>query len=438
MRHPRLLLKIFAKSRSLRAMRTACTALVLCAALSAACKQSNPSGAPSAGEAAQGSGILIGATLPLTGSESRIGGFYKEGYDLAFEEANRNGGLDVGGKKMPVKLLLLDDTSTQATAASLADRLINSDKVQFLLGTYASHLVEAQSVVAEQNHVPYVQGGGGAVEIHKRGFKWLFGLLAPVQLLSTAIMEWIDAQQKAAKLPKPSKIAVLWENTAHGKDFRAGVRDFVEKHKGDYTVDVDESFELNGKDFSALLGQVKNAGVDLFLADAHLPDYITMQRQYVTLGLCNKVQSYGARGSEKQAADALGPEHVRYILSAVWWNAQLGKEGLTKRFVDAFKAKYNNRKPEWYQALGYETARALFTAIQQAGSVDRDKVREKLAALDIDSILPGGKLSFPASTGQQAIYPFVVQQNMPDGSSPIVWPKESASSPGVAPNPDCK
>jgi branched-chain amino acid transport system substrate-binding protein len=381
--------------------------------------------------------IAIGATLPLTGSESRAGGFYKEGYELAFEEANKAGGVKVGSARQPVKLVLLDDTSTQATAAGLADRLINSDKVQFLLGTYSSHLVEAQSVVAEQNGVPYVNGGGGALGIYKRGYKWLFGLLAPVELLADAIMQWVDSQQKAGKLPKPSKIAVLWENTAHGTDFRNGTKQFVDKHQGQYAISVDESFELNGKDFSALLGKVKNAKVDLFLADAHLPDYITMQRQYVTLGLCHKVQSYGARGSEKQAAEALGPEHVRYVLSAVWWNAQLGTAGLTKHFVDLFKEKYK-RNPEWYQALGYETARALFLGIEKAGSTDREKVRQALASLEVESILPAGKLSFPASTGQQAIYPFVVQQNQPDGSSPVVWPKESARSPGVAPNPECK
>src|SRR5207302_2073650 len=136
----------------------------------------------------------------------------------------------------------------------------------------------------------------------------------------------------------------------------------------------DEASELNGRDFGALLGKVKAAGADLFLVDAHLPDYITMQRQYVTAGLCHKVQSYGARGSEKQAAEALGKEHVKYVLSAVWWSSQLEKsQPLAKKFVDSFKAKFGGRAPEWYQALGYETARALFTAIEQAGSIDRDK-----------------------------------------------------------------
>ena len=407
-------------------MRTLVVALALCAvAVLPACKRNS---APAQ--------IVIGSTLPLTGSEARIGGFYKEGYELAFDEVDKAGGLLVGGKRVPVKLILLDDTSTQATAANLADRLINSDKAQFFLGTYASHLTEAQSVVAEQNGVPYVCGGAGSSQIYQHGYKWVFGLLAPIENLAIAQLEWIDEQQKAGKLPKPSKIAVLWENTSHGKEFQNGVKLFVDKHPGQYEISVNESFELNGKDFGALLGKVKAAAVDLFLADAHLPDYITIQRQYTTLGLCHKVQSFGARGSEKQAADALGPEHVRYILSAVWWSPQLSGKPAAKKFIDSFQAK-NKKTPEWYQALGYETARALFLAIEQAGTLDREAVRAKLAALDTESLLPGGRLSFPKASGQQALYPFVVQQNQADGTSPIVWPKDAASAPGVAPNPAC-
>jgi branched-chain amino acid transport system substrate-binding protein len=400
-----------------------------------ACKQSSTPEKPPA--AALPDKILIGATLPLTGAEARIGGFYKEGYDLAFEEASKAGGLSVGGKRIPVSLQLLDDTTTQATAVSLADRLINVDKVNFLLGTYSTALVQAQSSVPEQNRVPYVNGGGAATEIYRQGYKYVFGLLAPVELLADAIMHWLDVQQKAGKLPKPMMIAVVWENTSHGKDFRKGVSEFANSHPGDYKVALDESFELNAKDFSALLNAVKAAKVDVLLTDAHLPDYITMQRQYITAGMCHKILSYGARGSEKQAADALGQKNVNYILSAVWWNAQLGSKGLNKNFVDSFKAKYN-RQPDWYQALGYETARALFTAIEQANSLDREAVRAKLAAMDIESILPGGRLTFPADKGQQAHNPFVVQQNMPDGSSPIVFPHDVANVPGVAPNPDCK
>jgi branched-chain amino acid transport system substrate-binding protein len=410
-------------SRTLRVLGLA-TAAVLAAACSKAGR------APSR--------ISVGATLPLTGSEARIGGFFKEGYELAFDQVNQRGGLQVGAAKVPVSLTLLDDTSTQATAVSLADRLINNDKVDFLLGTYASHLVQAQSAVAEQNRVPYVNGGGGATDIYRRGYKQLFGLLAPVELLGNALMQWIDEQQKAGKLPRPARIALLWENTAHGKDFRKGVSDFVAKSGGAYQIATDESFELNGKDFSPLLGKVKAAGVHLFLVDAHLPDYITMHRQYIGAGLCHAVVSYGARGSEKAAVDALGQENVNYILSAVWWNAQLAEKiAPAKVFVDAFQARYH-RPPEWFQALAYESAQALFTAIEQAGKVDREAVRAKLAALRMPSLLPGGTVEFPADKGQQVQNAFVVQQNLPEGKAPIIYPKDVATAQGVAPNPRCK
>jgi branched-chain amino acid transport system substrate-binding protein len=258
-------------------------------------------------------------------------------------------------------------------------------------------------------------------------------------LLADAEMKWIDEQQKAGKLPKPAKIALLWENTAHGKDFRKGVSDFAAQSNGAYEVVVDESFELNGKDYSALLSKVKAAGADLFLADAHLQDYITLHRQYLNAGLCHKVVSYGARGSEQAAVEALGHENVDYVVSGVWWNAQLAATNpLAKKFVELFKARYGGRTPEWFQALGYETARALFTAIQQAGSLDHEAVRAKLAALKIDSLLPGGTLDFPADSGGQSQVPFVVQQNLPDAGSPIIFPKNIATAAGVAPNPHCK
>lgn len=393
--------------------------------------------APPAARAAKDQ-IVIGATLPLTGAEARVGGFFKEGYDLAFEELARKGGLEVGGKKLPVKLVLLDDTSTQATAVSLADRLVNSDKVDFLLGTYASHLVEAQSTVGEENRVPYVNGGGGATKIYRRGFKYLFGLISPVELLGTTLMQWIDEQQKAGKLPRPSKIALVWENTAHGKDFRKGISDFAAKSGGAYQIAVDESFELNGKDFGALLGKVKAAGVDLFLVDAHLPDYITMHRQYVASGLCHKVVTYGARGAEKDAIQALGAENTAYVLSGVWWSPQLAaKPGLSRDFVNAFKARYGGREPEWFQALAYESARVLFAAIQQAGKVDREAVREKLQAMKAPSLLPGGTLEFRSESGNQVQNPFVVQQNQRDGTTPIIFPKDAATGVGTGANPRC-
>jgi branched-chain amino acid transport system substrate-binding protein len=400
--------------------------------------------APSEDQAAtEGSGeipdeIVIGATLPLTGEESRAGGLYKEGYEFAFKQVNDDGGLQVGDQKVPVTLKLLDDTTDQATAVNLAERLVNRDGVDFLLGTYSTSLVEAQSTVAEQNQIPYVNGGGAATSIYTRGYKWIFGALAPVELLGRTQMEWIAEQQDAGNLPEPATIAVLWENTSHGEDYLKGITEFAEQSNGAFEVVMDESFELDSKDFGAVLSKVRSEDVDLFLADAHLPDFITMHRQYASSDLCHEVITYGARGSESDAADALGEDNVSYILSAVWWHALLAEGGgINKEFVDAFNAEYG-RDPEWYHALGYEAARALFAGIEDAGSVDHEAVRQALSNLEMESIVPGGRLSFPEENGGQAQYPFVVQQNIPGKGVPIVYPDALATGEGVAPNPMCK
>ena len=102
---------------------------------------------------------------------------------------------------------------------------------------------------------------------------------------------------------------------------------------------------------------------------------------------------------------------------------------MNREFVDGFRKKYG-RNPVFYNALAYEAVRAMLAGIEAAGSVDREKVRAALAALKMETILPSGTLSFPAAYGQQAHYPFLVQQNQPDGSLPIVYPGYLATALG--------
>ena len=387
----------------------------------------------SAADAGRKDALVLGATLPLTGAEAKAGAAFKEGYELAIEQVNQAGGIQLPSGRLPVTLKIVDDGSSSEQAIRLAQRLIDVDKVQLLLGTYGSSLVMAQSAVAEEAHVPYVNGGGAAADIYKRTPRYVFGLLAPVDLLAYSEMRWIEVQQTEGRLPTPLRIAILWENTPHGKDFRSGILEFATKtsrRKNTYQVVLDESFELNYPDAKKIMTRLKAAHADVFLADAHLPDYIALHKEYLAQKLCHGVVTYGARGSERQAAEALGRDNVAYVLSAVWWNAAAGS---SKPFAEAFNAKYH-RAPEWYHALAYESARALVAAVKNGGSAERETVREQLNKLQMDSSLPGGRLWFQE---HQAHYPFVVQQNQPDGTSPIVYPRELAETPGVAPNPRC-
>lgn len=105
------------------------------------------------------------------------------------------------------------------------------------------------------------------------------------------------------------------------------------------------------------------------------------------------------KGPDKEAIAALPRGATDYILSAVWWNAQLGGNSLSKAFTDGFREKHGGRTPEWPEALAHESARALFAAIEKAGTKDREAVREALASLKMNSILPGGYLAFPQGWG---------------------------------------
>ncbi|GAC1584824.1 MAG: hypothetical protein NVS3B28_06600 [Candidatus Velthaea sp.] len=162
--------------------------------------------------------VLIGAVLPLTGEESRIGGYFKLGYELAVKEVNEHGGLQVGGKKVPVKLVIYDDKTDPATSRNLYERLAVQDKVDAFLGGYSTDLVEAQTVVAQQHKIPYVGGGGAASAIYTRGFTTIFGLLSSIENLAYSECDFIEKMQADGKLPKPLKMAVVYENTSHGRD----------------------------------------------------------------------------------------------------------------------------------------------------------------------------------------------------------------------------
>ncbi|HQR45702.1 MAG TPA: amino acid ABC transporter substrate-binding protein [Thermoanaerobaculia bacterium] len=383
-----------------------------------------------AGSAPADDDVRIGAVLPVTGKESKIGGAFKVATEYAVKEANETGGLVVAGKRMKIDLRLLDDTSDAAKSAQLVEQLIAQQKVAAVLGGYGSQLVQAQSVVPERYGIPFVAGGAGASAIYGRS-KWVFGTLSPVENLAETQMDFLADLVKAARLKPPLKIALVWENTEHGKDFQKGVRDFVKAHPKEFSIPLDESFELYAADFKPLLTRVAAAKADLFMCDAHLEDYISMHRTYTQMGLYHQMVTYGARGADEAGRKGLGAA-TDYIFASGWWSDLLPYPQV-KSFVEKFKAA-TGVAPQWYHACAYETARALFAAIRAAGSLKPEAIRDALAKLELkDSILPGGVLRY-SKTGQ-AILPFVVTQNKPAGKLDIVWPKDAKTGDAVAPIP---
>ncbi len=376
--------------------------------------------------------IPVGVVLPLTGREAKPGQYQKEGIDLAIKQLNDKGGIFVRelNRKLPVREVFYDDGSDQAKSAGLTERAMSSDNVVAVLGGYSTALGEAESVMPDRYQTPWITTGAAATTIFNRGYQWIFGTLSPTDLLGYTTAEFLGTLVDAGKLKKGLKIAMALENTDHGVDYGNGIKKWIQEHNGYFTVVFSESFDLGSPDFSGLLQKVKNAHADIFLADAHLQDYITMHRQYVQNGMHHILISYGARGPETDARKALG-DATDYIFAGIWWSKELPYPQV-KQFVADYHA-FTGRDPDsWYPATSYDAMRALAAAIEKAGTLNKTKIRDQLRALELHgSLLPGQVLKF--GKNGQINTPFVIVQNKPGGKVDLVFPKDAANGEAVVP-----
>jgi len=386
-------------------------------------------------KSAENEAIKVGVVMPTTGREGKPGSYQKEGIELAIKQINDAGGLQVGNRKLPFKEIFYDDGSDSAKSAQLTERAMSSDNVTAVIGGYSTALGEAESVMPDRYQTPWITPGAAASSIFAHGYQYAFGTLTPINLLGSTTAEFLGSLVDQGKLKKGLKIAMVLENTDHGVDYGNGIEQWLKQHPGYFTVVFSEKFDLGGTDFSGLLQKVKQSHADIFLADAHLQDYITMQRQYIQSGMHHQMISYGARGPEADARKALG-DGVDYIFAGIWWSDKLPYPQV-KKFSDDYQAFTGRKVDSWYAATAYEAVRALAAAIQAAGSLNKTAIRDQLRKLNMQgSLVPGQVLKFGANG--QVDYPFVIVQNKPEGKVDIVYPKDAATGEAIAPIPGAR
>ena len=373
--------------------------------------------------------VHLATSLPLTGADASIAKIMKDSYELYFKQLNDSGGLAVGNKKVKFDLKIEDNKGDAAASGQIYEKFITQDNVDLLLGGYNTTIVTQEVKVANRYKMPYVGGGGASSSIYVDN-TWAVGVLASIEKLAATQLDFIKTQQDANKLPKPLKIAVAYENSSHGKEFLAGIQAGEKAAPDRFKVVFNETFDLNGKDYTSLLNKVKDANADAYMVDARVADYITMQTQYKQLGMYHPYLTYGPRGPEKAARDAL-KDSSDYITAATWFDSLMPGD-LIKKWLDTFKATGDS--PEWYAASAWESARILTGAIQKAQSIDKQKVHDVLFSTTWDgSIFPGGSIKFD-KTGQ-ANNDYVMTQNTPNGARILIWPKDLQTSPATMPVP---
>lgn len=150
---------------------------------------------------AQPQEIRIGATVSITGKFATEVGPFKRLLTAWAEEINGRGGLPLKtpNKRLPVKVIIYDDQSDEATARRYYQRLISEDRVHLLLGPYSSSLTFAVSAVNEGERIPLLAICANSPKIYQRGFRYLAGILDEAPRYTYRYWEMI----KAEKRPRP-------------------------------------------------------------------------------------------------------------------------------------------------------------------------------------------------------------------------------------------
>jgi len=379
----------------------------------------------------EGDKIILGAAVSLTGKYSSNGVHTQNGYNMAVDRINSMGGVKVGGKTYKFDIIYYDDESNPKRAAQLAERLISQDGVEFMLGPYSSGLTKAMAPVTEKYGVPMVEANGASRSLFTKGYKYLFAVLAPANLyLDVAIRTAVELNGG-----KGVNIAMAFEQDAFSQDVRLGIVDAAEDTGSKIVIDDKLPKELN--DMAATLAKVKATKPDVLVVSGHTKGALTAIRQIaemqVDVPMLAMTHCDAAKLSKQHGKNA------QYALCASQWHKTLTykdkffKDGMT--YDKDFNKMFGYAPP--YQAAESSAALLVFKdAFERANSFDQKKVRDALAATDMQTFY--GNIKF-AEGGQNVSKPMVLFQVICDSSgkceNKVVAPLKWASAKLIHPVP---
>ncbi len=374
-----------------------------------------------------GDTIILGSAISFTGKYSTNGIHAKNGYDLAVKMINETGGVKVDGKSYQLAVEYYDDESTPARTAQLLERLINQDGIQYVLGPYSSATTKAAAPVTEKYKIPMIEAEGASRSLFTQGYKYLFAVLSTSeQYLASAIALAAEQAEKAGKKPSDVKIALAFENDPFSLDVRAGVIDDAAKYGMKIVIDDKLPRDLN--DMAPTLTKVKALKPDVLIVSGHSKGAATAVRQVAEMKI-NVPMLAMTHCEAAKVTDKFGASANDILCSTQWAETLTYKDdlmGTAAEFHETFKNTYDG-----YTTVPYQSAQAAAAvmvwkdAFERANSLDKDKVRDAIAATDLDTFY--GKIKF-SDAGNNIAKPMVLRQ-IQDGVYNVVAPSKWASHP---------
>ncbi len=313
--------------------------------------------------------IKVGLNAELTGSIPVVGKACKNAAEMAVKEINDAGGLEVGGQKYQVQLFTEDNEDKSDSAAAVTQKLITQQGVIAIIGPNASRNAIPAAQAAETAKVMLISPWSTNPDTTK-GKQYVFraAFIDPFQGRVVA--------KFALNELKTKKAAVLYDISS---DYNKGIAEVFQKEyqaAGGQVVSF-ESYSKGDKDFSSQLTKIKGNGPEVIFLPNYYSEVPLQIQQAHKLGI--NVPFVGSDSwGDVQLIKLCGTECEGYYFSTHY--AADNATPVAKKFIDAYKAKYGEL-PDDVAALTYDSFGLLWTALKNAGKVDRQAVRDAMAAI---------------------------------------------------------
>jgi len=346
--------------------------------------------------------VTLGAALQLTGSLAGTGRTYRDAYQFAVDRINEQGGIKIGEFQYKLALKIHDSQSDLNRGVRLQEELITKDRVNFLLGPYASNDVLAGSSIAEKYQVPMVQGGGASNRIFARGYRYVFGTLPAAE---EYFRSTIDMLQRLT--PRPRTVGIVIGDDPFDIALAQGTRSLLQGAGLD--VVLQQQYSERTPNFYNILTLVEARAPDVLLWSGHESGAITFIRQSKGRNINpNLLASFTVAVSTANFRSSLGNDANYAFGMTPWLPSDRLKDrwfGDASQFSKAYEEKFGYA-PDYHVAAAVAAVQALVYAIEAARTIESDDVREAIARLDFESIY--GRVRF-GENGQIVLPQTVIQ-----------------------------
>jgi branched-chain amino acid transport system substrate-binding protein len=366
--------------------------------------------------------IKVGAVVPLTGRYAALGAQVRAGYEIAVQQLNAVGGVTVGGKKMQIELTMLDDESDPTKTVARLETLATQGVIAYLGGA-GSDLHAAAASIGDKNKIPYLGVAFAFHGIHKQGLRYLFSPFPKSPDLTKETFVFLDALVAAPQ--RPRKVALILERTDWGKEM-GSLWESMAKHNN-YQVVASGEYALGAKDFSDLVLKAKAAGAEAVFTLPSPPDGMTLVKQMKELDFNPKAAVFIRASDPPVWSQNLGKDGDYVLLSPGWhFAARYPKVAeLNEAYQKLFK-----RPADPLVGPAYACIQILADALPRAGVLDRDKLRDAIAATKVTTVV--GPVRFRSDgTGEVTVF----FQQWLKGKQELIWPKEFATASFAYPAP---